>query len=215
MTPLRHWGRSVRDRGLDVAVRAVIGRFVYRSYRCVITYSLAAGPPAVDHVGDVRFRVATPADLDRLGELEAYGRGSTHRRYVDQDNDWLVIACDGERIVATRRMSRVIRDSVVSRVITLGPGQYWGADVFCLPEYRNRGIGRHLQVFGNRVMASLGYKERFGSINASNTASLRTSRAAGRRSLYYVSFMKILWWERLHVSTDVPGRLWEKKTSGP
>ena len=155
--------------------------------------------------------MATRSDLDRLHELDRYGREARHRQYVQQDDDWLFVGCDGDRIVATRRASRVIRDSVVSRVITLGPEQFWGADVFCLPEYRNRGIGRHLQMFGDRYLASLGYKDRFGHIDAANTASLRTSRAAGRQALYYVSFLRILFWERLRVSTSVPSHLWEPR----
>ena len=210
MTRLGNWWRYVNSRGVSDAVRAFIDRFVYRSHACVITYSPAAGPPAVDHVGAVRFRVATRHDLDALQELDRYGRGERHRRHVDEDHDWLVVACDGDRIVATRRASRVIRDNVVSRVIKLEPDQYWGADVFCLPEYRNRGIGRHLQVFGDRYMASLGYKDRFGAVNARNTASLRTSRAAGRHALYYVSYVRILFWERLRVSKSVPARLWDR-----
>ena len=205
MSRLGNWWHYVRQHGVIATSRRLIDRFVYHSYRCVITYSPAGGPPAVDHVGEVTFRLATPSDLDRLEELERYGRGAIHRQHIEKDHDWLVVACDGDRIVATRRASRVIRDSVISRVITLGPDQFWGADIFCLPEYRNRGIGRHLQVFGDRYLASLGYRDRFGSIAVTNTASLRTSRAAGRQALYDVSFLRILFWERLRVSKRVPG----------
>jgi RimJ/RimL family protein N-acetyltransferase len=102
----------------------------------------------------------------------------------------------------------VIRDSIVSRVMTLGPGHYWGADVFCVPEFRNRGIARHLQVFADRHMASLGYKDMFAGISATNIASLRASRAAGREAVSYVSYVKVLFWERLRVSKDVPAHLW-------
>ena len=209
MTPLARWWRYLHERGVFAAIRAFIDRCVYSSYRCIINYSPAEGPPAVDRIGDVTFRVATDADTDRLDDLDRYARGTTHREYIEKDNDWLVVACDGERIVAVRRASRVIRDRVVSRVITLGPHQFWGADVFCLPEYRNRGIGRHLQVFGDRYLASLGYKDRFGTVNVRNIASVRAARAAGRQPVYYVSRVKILWWERVHVSRTVPRRFWE------
>lgn len=191
------------------AIRRFVARYVYRTYRCVVTHSSLAGPPAVDHVGDVKFRIATPCDLDRLEEFERDGRGTRHRAYVEGDRDWLFVACDGDRIVATRRVSRVIRDSILSRVIDLGPDQVWAADVYCLPEYRSRGIGRHLVVFVDRYLASLGYTDRFGSVDVTNTASLRMSRAAGRRVVYDVSFVRILGWERLHVSKHVPGRFWE------
>jgi GNAT superfamily N-acetyltransferase len=176
----------------------------------VITHSIAAGPPVPDHVGDVTFRVATPSDYELLHELERYGRGERYRRYVTHDNDWLVVARHRGRIVATRRLTRVIRDNVVSRVIKLGPGQFWGADIFCVPEYRNRGIGRHLHLFADRYMASLGYNDFFSSISATNTSSLRASRAAGREAVCYVSYVKVLFWERLRVSTDVPDHLWPR-----
>ena len=125
--------------------------------------------------------MAVPSDLDHLQEFERHGRGAT-RRYVEEDKDWLYVACDGDRIVATRRSSLVIRDNLLSRVIKLEPDQFWGADSFCLPEFRNRGIARHLKIFSDRHLASLGYKEFVSSIEVTNTASLSASRAAGTRS---------------------------------
>lgn len=208
MSRLGNWWRYLRRRGVSASIGAFIDRFVYRSYRCVITHSFVEGPPAADHVGAIKFRVAAPSDLDHLQEFERYGRGAT-RRYVEEDKDWLYVACDGDRIVATRRSSLVIRDNLLSRVIKLEPGQFWGADSFCLPEYRNRGIVRHLKIFGDRHLASLGYKEFVSSIEATNQASLSASRAAGRQVLYYVSFLRILFWERLHVSKDIPASLWQ------
>ena len=200
--------RYARRHGFLAAGRALRDRWVYRSYRCVITHSVAAGPPALDHIGDVTFRVATPSDYDRLHDLERYGRGERSRRYVSDDDDRLVVACHGDRIIGSRRLSRVIRDNVVARVMKLGPGKFWGADLFCLPEYRNRGVGRHLNIFGDRYMATLGYTDHFGSITATNVASLRASRAAGSEAVCCVSYVKVLFWERLRVSKDVPEHLW-------
>jgi GNAT superfamily N-acetyltransferase len=152
--------------------------------------------------------VATRSDYERLHDLERYGWGEGNRRYAEHDHDWLFVACHRDRIVGARRVSRVIRDRLMSRVWKLEPGQFWGADLFCLPEYRNRGIGRHLNMFGDRHMASLGYKDQFGGINATNKASLRASRAAGRDAVGYVSYVKVLFWERLRVSRKVPEHLW-------
>lgn len=202
------WWRYLRGHGPLAASRALTERWIYRSYRCVITHSNAAGPPVSDHIGDVTFRTATPSDYERLRDLERYGRGESNRRHVEEADDWLFVACHHDRIVGTRRTSRVIRHEIVSRVLKLGPGQFWGADVFCVPEYRNRGIGRHLNVFADRSMASLGYREMFGSISETNIASLRASRFAGRDAVSYVSYVKVLGWERLRVSRHVPEHLW-------
>ena len=196
MIQLGNWWRYWRQHGVTASIRHFIDRFIYRSYRCVITHSFVGGPPAADHVGIIKLRVAAPSDLDHLQEFERYGRGAT-RRYVEEDKDWLVVACDGDRIVATRRASLVIRDKLLSRVVKLEPGQFWGADSFCLPEYRNKGIARHLKVFGDRYLASLGYKDFVSSIEITNTASLRASSAAGREVLFYISFTRLLGYERL------------------
>jgi hypothetical protein len=205
---LSKWWRSLQGRGLVTALRGLGNRLIYRSYECLITHNALAGPPAPDHVGEVRFRLATPSDFDRLDELERYGRGSVHRRHVEKDNDWLFVGVHGARIVATRRASLVLRDSIIARVIQLQPGQVWGADVFCLPEYRSRGIARSLQLFGDRFLGSLGYRERLGTIRVTNTPSLRMSRGGGKRPLFHVSYVRILFWERLRVSKDIPARYW-------
>ena len=166
-----------------------------------------AGPPAADHVGDVVFRLATPADLDDLAEFERYGRGSAQRAYVEEDGDWLFVASHGQRIVATRRYSRAVPPyALMSRVIRLGRGQVWGADIFALPEYRNRHIARHLAIFGERWLASQGYTELFTSVSADNTASLRMSYEKGSRPFYHVTYFRLLLYERLRVSTEIPRR---------
>ena len=79
VTRLVNWGRYVHRGGLAPAIRAIIDRYCYRSYQCVIDRSALAGPPAADHAGDVVFRLATPSDLDHLDELERYDRGSRQR----------------------------------------------------------------------------------------------------------------------------------------
>ena len=208
MDQFSKWWRYCRQHGLTASIRHFIDRFIYRSYRCVITHSFVGGPPAAEHVGIINLRVAAPPDLDHLQEFERYGRRAT-RRYVEEDKDWLFVACDGERIVATRRSSLVIRDNLLSRVIKLGPSQFWGADSFCLPEYRNKGIARHLKIFSDRYLASLGYTDFVSSIEITNTASLRASSAAGRKVLFYVSFLRLLFYERLRVSKEMPKHLRE------
>ena len=151
------------------------------------------------------FRAATPADLDRLDEFTEDRRATVHRRAVNEDGDWLFVACHGDRVVATRRYSRRLsRAGVMSRVLTLGPRQVWSADAFCLPEYRNRGLNRHFGLFTIRYLASRGYTEEFGEIVASNVASLRSVRNRGGEFPYYVAFRRVLFSERLTVSTELP-----------
>src|SRR5262245_26180978 len=212
MTRLGNRWRDISQHGLMAAAHAFIDRYVYRSQQYVVTYSAVGCPPAVDHVDDVVVRTAVPSDLDRLDELERYRSGTTQRAYVENDKDWLFVACHENRIVATRRVSRLVRDRVMSRVIRLQPSQVWMADVFCLPEYRSRGVARHLQLFGDRVLASQGYTERFASIAVNNTASLRMARGSGSQRLYYVSYVRFLFYEHLGVSREIPQQFDEAST---
>jgi GNAT superfamily N-acetyltransferase len=192
---------------------AIVNRLFY-SYRCIVEGARLDPARAVEsHVGDISFRLATASDLERLDELEPYGRGSRQRRFVEQDHEFLFVACDGARIVATARYGRVVRDSVVSRVIALEPGQIWGADAFCLPEYRNRGVTRRLTIFANQFLASMGYRQTLGTIAVTNTASLRMIRKKGNEPLYYISYLRVLFWERLRVSKTVPEQVWSGSPS--
>ena len=186
---------------------AIQARYGPRSRQFVIFGHRLAGPPADHRLDDIAFRLATASDLERLDELEPYNRGSRQRAYVEQEQDWLFVACDGDRVVATARYSRVVRDDLVSRVVQLEPRQVWGADQFCLPGYRNRGISRLLAVFANRFLAPLGYTEVLSSVEATNPASIRMTLHKGNKALSYVSYSRILWWERLQVSNDVPEHL--------
>lgn len=195
-------------------MRSFIARYLYRSHGFVLTWIPLAGPPAPDHLGDITFRLATAADLERLEDFEAYGHGSRQRRYVEEDRDWLFVACRGERIVATRRYSRRLptaaRDGhgLVPRVLELTPEQVWVAHAFLLPEYRNQGLNYHFGLFTMRYMTSLGYTESVGTIAPHNIVSLRTSR--GRNARHgFVSYTRLLFYERLRVSETLPRRLEE------
>jgi GNAT superfamily N-acetyltransferase len=212
---LRHAWHYILHRGVMAAFKAVSRHYLYGAHHCLILETTLAGPPAADHVGDIVFRRATASDLDRLNELDRYrGRGSTHRMRVAEDNDWLFVACHGERIVATRRYSRAVpsasRDGhgLMARIVQLGPNQLWADDTFCLPEYRNRGIARLLGLFAMRFLASLAYTENLGTIATTNTPSIRMAHRQGVRPLYYVSYFRFLFYERLVVSKDIPPAFW-------
>jgi GNAT superfamily N-acetyltransferase len=186
-------------------MRGGLTRHLYRSHRFVVVRTELAGAPVPDHIADIVFRPAIPADLDRLGELER-----SNRKYVTNEDDVLFVACHGDRIVATRRYSRSLpgasRDGhgLMPRVLALRPGQIWTADAYFSPEYRNRGINYHFGRFTMRCLASIGYTEQIGTIALSNIAALRSSTRRGARPICYVSYTRVLFYERLRVSTHPP-----------
>lgn len=181
-----------------------VRRRLYSARRFVVIRTPLGGPPVADHIGDVVFRRADSIDLDRLDTLETYGRGSTQRAYVTKGHDTLFVACHGDRIVATRRCSPEIRDPLAAKVVELGAGQIWGADIFCLPEYRSAGLGSRLVLFADRQLASQRYTEVLAAVEADNIASLRLSLRKGSQFAYYVSYFRLLRYERLRVHEELP-----------
>lgn len=165
-----------------------------------------------DRVGEVVFRRASAADLERLDGLEAHGRGSAQRAHVRERQDMLFVACHGDRIVATRRCALAIRDPLVARVVELRPGQVWVADLFCLPEYRSQGVSTHLILFTDRALAVQGYTDVLAAVDARNISSLRASRSTRFEFPLYVSYVRLLRYERLRVSDRLPRRLQARLT---
>jgi hypothetical protein len=58
-----------------------------------------------------------------------------------------------------------------------------------------------------RFLASQGYTEEFGVIAATNIPSLRSVLHRGSQFVYFVSHSRLLFYERLRVSNDVPAEL--------
>jgi hypothetical protein len=196
----------VRHHSVRTVFRTFVRRYIYGAHTDVVVRIPLAGAPAPDHVGEFVFRLANPADLERLDELDRYGRGSIQRAHVRDDGDWLFVACHGPRIVATRRYSpRVPPRGLMSRVVRLAEDQIWLSDAFCLPEYRAQGLNRQFGFYTMRFMASLGYRDCLGTIAITNVPSLRSAaNRAGQEPLYYVTYVRILFHERLRVSRQIP-----------
>ena len=116
------------------------------------------------------------------------------------------MAVDGDRVIAARITGPTIPAHLLTaKVLKLGRHQAWDEDMFCLPEYRGKGIARNLSLFSDRYMASLGYTEAFATISTENIPSLRMQLHKGSEFAYHVSYRRILCLERLRVSRDVPG----------
>ena len=89
-------------------------------------------------------------------------------------------------------------------MVRLEPDQVWAADTFCLPEYRGRRIAALLGVFAKRHLASLGYRENLSAIAVDNASSLRMQSRSDSERILYVSYLRILFYERLRVSKHIP-----------
>jgi GNAT superfamily N-acetyltransferase len=195
----------VRRHGLRQTVGRFRVRFIYGSQDFIITRVALSGPPVHDKLGEVTLRLATPSDLPHLDELERYDRRASVIRGHVEDGNWLFIACHGDRIVAARITSPAIpTHAITAKALRLGPEQAWDEDMFCVPDYRGKGIARHLSLFSDRYMASLGYTEAFASISTWNIPSLRMQLHKGSEFAYHVSYRRFLIYDRLSVSPHRP-----------
>jgi GNAT superfamily N-acetyltransferase len=185
-------------------------RRLYATRKFVVIRKKLEVLPVPDRVGEVVFRQASATDLERLDDLEPHGRGSTQRAHVRERHDMLFVACHGDRVVATRRCGLEVRDPLAAQVVKLLPGQVWVADIFCLPEYRSHGVGTHLILFTDRKLAVQGYTDVLAAVDSSNISSLRASRSTGFEFPYYVSYVRLLRYERLRVYDRLPRRLRER-----
>jgi GNAT superfamily N-acetyltransferase len=204
-----HVMKHFRRQGALHTARVLTRRCLYGSHEFLITRARLGGPAVDDRVGDIDFRPAGKADLARLGELDHFGRrGWMARAAVEEDGDWLFIACQTDRIVAMRLVAHdVPPHGVVRKVITLSPDQVWEKELFCLPEYRGRGIARHLSLYGDRCLAAQGYTELLGIISVDNTSSLRMHVRKGVDFACYASYRRLLTYERLQISPELPKEL--------
>jgi GNAT superfamily N-acetyltransferase len=187
----------------------LVRRCLRGSAEFVITRVQLAGPPAEDGCDDIVFRLATRSDLASLAEFDRYNRhGAMARASVEEDDDWLFIACHGKRIVAMRLVGRYVPPhGIIHKVLTLSPSQVWEKEVFCLPEYRGRGISRRLSLFSDRYLASKGHRELFGVVAARNAPSLRMHVRKGVDFVCHVSYSRLLFHEDLRISRQCPEAL--------
>jgi hypothetical protein len=203
-----------RRNGVRAAVRAIIGRYIHRSVEYLVLCSRTIDQDAPDRVGDVVFRLATPSDRESLQRFDRARRVTQHPSLAPH-REWCFLACDGDRIVATRRYTDTLPpQGLMSRVLRLTRGQLWAADVFCLPQYRNRGIARGLGLFAQRVLAAEGFTEFFGGITVANTASLRMT-LHDSEFVCHVRYVRCVFRERLRLSRELPASFRASPDSGP
>lgn len=207
-----HVSKHFRRQGARHTLRLLVRRCLCGSNEFVITRASLGGPPVEEGVDDIMFRLASRFDLAKLGEFDRYGRhGRMARASVVEDHDWLFVASHSERIVATRLIGRnVPPHGIMHKVVKLAPGQVWEKEMFCLPEYRGRGIARRLSLFSDRYLAAQGYTQLLGVIAARNVPSLRMHVHKGVEFVCYVSYSRLLVHERLRISPEIPTALWSQ-----
>lgn len=194
--------RKVRVHGLSAVIAFAIETYVFASRQWVIFRADLAGPPADPGSDGIVFRPYRPEDAHLLAAFEPYRRATELRNRV-AEGFWLDLALDGERPVAFR-WARITgpKYGPLARLIHLEPGQIW-PNVFCMPEYRGRGIAKRLGLLMNRRLGALGYREEVSAIRLDNAASIRSTLDQGDEPVRIISYFRLLWWARYRISTDL------------
>jgi GNAT superfamily N-acetyltransferase len=194
-----------RHHGVRATLQRIVDECTAGSADFIITRADLHGPAVAGRIEEVALRRATLADAPRLEEI-AHGtrRASVLREHI-AGGDWLFIACHGDRIVAARLMTRTVPESdLAAKALTLQPHEVWDDDMFCLSEWRGRGIARHLSLYSDRYMGGLGYSATFARISTSNVASLRMQRHKGSEFVCHVSYRRFLFYGRVRVACESP-----------
>jgi hypothetical protein len=171
---LREVLETLRVRGVRWAARALARRlFSYRQaflFRSPLQRSDA--PPGDDPFD---YRLATSADLDRLGVFEPYVVRSRMRRWIESEGSWVFLALDGDRPVAFECNSTTPPPDPVLPPMALARDQAWMSEVYVVPEYRRRHVSLGLRLYRHRTMRTWGFVETLSKVDADNYVSLKHS----------------------------------------
>lgn len=192
----------LRSRGVRKTCSRFLEAYVFAMEEWAVLRNDLAGPPLEAVADGVVFRPFAPGDDHFLCAFEPWHLASELRAQLG-DGCWLDFAFDGDRPVAYRVVSPTgPRRQPLGTMITLKPAQLWVVNLFCLPEYRARGIGRRLSVAMDRRLSTIGYREILMANRLDNVPTVRLSLTKGNELLFWFSYLRVLFYSRYRVSTD-------------
>ena len=168
----------------------------------MLFYNRLDGPPAPTTHGGITFRPYEPADAESLAAFEGRMRRSQFLARI-AEGGFVDLALHGVRPVGYRIVSTRGPRGPLSRVVRLAPDEVWVVDVFCVPEYRGRGIGVWLSLSMDRRLAAAGYRGMYSANLLDNHAAIRTSLKQGDQFRGVVTYRRLLFRQTLIVSTDI------------
>ncbi len=194
--------RYLRTRGWRWTLARAVETAVYASGRWVVYRNPLDGPLVPPRADGIVFRPVTSADVEWLGGFEPHhSRAELLARLAD--GCWIDVALDGPRPVAFRVVSSASPPGPLGIVVKVDAGQIWVNHLFCVPEYRGRGLGTELALAMDRRLATLGFRECLSANRLDNIAAIRTTLAQGDEPLYVFSYFRLFWLVRRRVSTDL------------
>jgi GNAT superfamily N-acetyltransferase len=199
---MRSIWRFLRTRGIRHSLDRFVFGYVAGSERWVLFYNSLDGPPAPAAHGEITFRPYDPGDAESLAAFEPYIRRSRLLVWIAY-GCFVHLALHGERPVGYRIVSPLGPLGPLSRVVRLGPDELWSVDLYCVPEYRGRGIGVWLPLSMDRHLAAAGYRGMYSATRLDNHAAIRATLKQGDEFRGVVTYRRLLFRRTLIVSTDI------------
>jgi GNAT superfamily N-acetyltransferase len=194
--------RYLRTRGVAHTLRKFVFGYVAGAERWVLFYNRLDGPPAPSVHGEITFRPYDPADAASLATFEPYLRRSRFLAWI-AEGCFAHLAFHGARPVGFRIVSTRGPHGPLSRVVRLGSDEVWVIDLYCVPEYRGRGIGVWMALNMDRHLAAAGYHGMYSTNRFDNHAAIRTSLKQGDEFRGVVTYRRFLFRQALTISTDI------------
>jgi GNAT superfamily N-acetyltransferase len=199
---MRSVWRDLRTRGVRYSFNRLVFGYVAGSERWVLFYNDLDGPPAPARHGEITFRPYDSGDAESLAVFEPRISRSRFMAWIE-DGCFAHLALHGARPVAYRLVSTRGPRGPLSRVVRLGPDEVWVVDLYCVPEYRRRGIGVWLSLNMDRSLAAAGYRGMYSSNLLRAPAAIRTTFKQGDQFRALVTYRRRLFRQTLTVSTDI------------
>jgi GNAT superfamily N-acetyltransferase len=199
---MRSIWRYVRTRGIRHSLRRIVFGYIAGAERWALFYNRLDGPPVAAVHGEITFRPYEPRDAESLAVFEPYIRRSRFLAWVEEGS-FVYLALHGVRPVAYRIVSKHGPRGPLSSVVRLGPDEVWVVDLYCVPEYRGRGIGVWLPLNMDRQLAAAGYRGGYAATLLSNRASLRAVLKQGDEFRAVVTYRRRVFRKTLSLSTDI------------
>jgi GNAT superfamily N-acetyltransferase len=199
---MRSLSYYIRTRGIRHSLGRLVFGYVVGSERWALFYNRLDGPPAPTTHGEITFRSYATSDAEALIAFEPYMRRSRFLAWIDE-GCLVYLALHGARPVAFRIVSTRGPEGPLSRVVKLKPDEVWVVDLYCVPEYRGRGIGVWLALAMDRALAAAGYHGMYAATLLGNPAALRTVFKQGDEFRSVVTYRRLLIRRTLTISTDI------------
>jgi hypothetical protein len=160
-----------RLRGLRRSLRAAVQAYVFSYRSWYIFYRPVPVEPVRPPNDDFTCKLATFDDVESLAVFEPTRTRREFREWIGEGS-YIFVASKEGRPVSFQRVSHAVPKGPPLSMLSLAPGQVWGADAQTLADYRGQHVGAALRAFRDRTLRARGVREYVSSVQSDNHRAL-------------------------------------------